>query len=537
MDNLYQNSVVPEFINHSKGGDDLGVYIDSIIVERSVNTPVASAQVIFNPVLETQNSLTQSSTKTINYWLTVFKKNDIISLKINKRHKKHLFLGFIDHIFESVTTNNNSTDRKLVINCSLLLPKLLIKDNIVNAPELSLLKRVQNDPILSKRAKFFGWSRGDELENPPFANKPEVAVKWILENCVATNTTIGNDITAKSFFNTNIKDFNSKSILDFTFLNNEFLFDINLSRYSGNILNYIYSCIDRDFYEVFFDTTSGKDGLAYNKMVLRPKPFSYKELKSDYVDKWTLWEELDVYTINSDIRLNENLGQSDFELRNLFQVYFSKDILGSANGALGKYGYQFPTANFESIKKYGLRDLTVTSRLLNFDGDKVFGKYNEAQTKGEGIAFDDILTTKNGLRDCLIEKRNKIREWYSFPHYQSGQLTVIGGEYDLGKRLFYEDELYADEESGKLYQGVEYYISSIRDIFRYPETYETTFGLTRGAPKDFAAEWIKNNLPNFESINSFEKETQSIPFGLDSIDILNKRRSIFDKLTNVSEIS
>src|SRR5690606_8278755 len=103
-----------------------------------------------------------------------------------------------------------------------------------------------------------------------------------------------------------------------------------------------------------------------------------------------------------DMVINEQLGTSDFELKNLFQVYFNTSIIGSANSHLGKFGYQFPVVNLESVEKFGLRDLVVSSFLLNIDD--VRDSYNKAQKEGTGTTISAETAKKNGLLEYLLKK-------------------------------------------------------------------------------------------------------------------------------------
>jgi len=86
--------------------------------------------------------------------------------------------------------------------------------------------------------------------------KPEEAVKWIIDNCIATNTTLimgvpgsPSAVILRTFFDPKMAD-----TFKFTFLEGEQLWNTILSVFSGPLLSYIYQCIDRDYYEVFFDT-------------------------------------------------------------------------------------------------------------------------------------------------------------------------------------------------------------------------------------------------------------------------------------------
>jgi len=499
------NQITPKAIifNTSFRKTNISKLIQQVRIIKDIERPVHRMTVTLNSSMSGNLKTSITHNKILAHLKSQININSIISLKVDSRSKKHSFLGFIDHIFESTTSSNNTTNRVLVLNCSLLLPKLLLKDNIINSPVLSSHSKIREE--LGDRVKFFKWSRGMTKDGKsPFSGKPEEAVKWILENVPATNTNVGNELFAKSFFDPKKKDLDGKSLLDFKFLNGEFLFSQNLSRYSGPILNYIYQCIDRQFYEVFFDTTTCEDGLAYNKMIIRTKPFSflnYKEgIENSIVSNWSFFDDLKTTEISSEERIFENLGINDYELKNFFTVNFAHSMVGSSSSYLGKFGLQFPIINIDSIKRYGLRDIQMTSFLKN------------------------DLTNESKNLQYLLSKREKAVEWFAYPYYESGQLTIIArDDITIGQILNYKDKLYYDVDNGKTFQGVQYYISGITENFTFGDTHTQTLRLTRGAPKGLAVNWLNENRPSFISTGEIKEdgangiESINKPIGIDNL--------------------
>jgi hypothetical protein len=547
--------IVPEVILYNPGEvstHDMSEFTQGIRIEKNVNTPVSTAIVTLNPARD--GALSNVTTSwTINLLKKWLKLNSIISIKIDNRSKRHNFLGRVDHVYESTTANNNATSRTLVVNCSLLLPKLLVRDNIVNSPFLFFNKKVHD--VLGARTIFFGWMRGTVDGKSPFANIPKEAVKWILDNCPATNADIGlnfnkdvgitpsdtltNPFTPKSFFPGNKKDYNGKPLLDFTFLKGEYLFNPQLAQYSGTILNYIYACLDQAFYELFFDTTTGEDGLPYNTMTIRPKPFSFKnynaQVDMNAVQGWINFEDLEQVTVDSSMRIREDLGINDFELKNFLTVNFVNSLIASSSNYLGKFGLQYPVINLKSINEFGLRNLEVTSTLINFEG--IIKKHN-SQAKDYILETIDHLTqtelygtTGNTPLAYVLAKREKIVEWYAFPYCESGQLTLPGhaGFNALGKRLFYSDREYYDIEKDEISMGVYYYIHSISENFRYGSFYTDTLGLSRGIPENLAANWLNENRPNFISQNSVGKDQEVQP------NMMQKMKDASDVIKTIKE--
>ncbi|MHB8871683.1 MAG: hypothetical protein ACYC5G_04480 [Candidatus Doudnabacteria bacterium] len=490
------------------GYQNISEYISSIRIQNSVDSPVGTMTLVINPSATSSLPTSIIHNAILNEAQRRLKLNSIISAKIDRNNPTHTFLGRIDNIFPRISADGNSTRRELVLNCSMLLPKLLLKDDIINAPLLQELPAVKQ-VLGTDRLQFLGWSRGAKKEGGGnyFAGKPEDAIKFILEKCVATNTTVedsGPGLTAKSFF-----DPSKTEIFKFTFLEGETLFNPSLATYSGSILQYIYECIDPDFYEVFFDTETGSDGMAYNTFTIRPKPFSFSDYVPQHNDSqsyrvvrgWLNFDELDSVTKTSEQRLSEQVGISDFELKNSFSCNFLLSLVASANSYLGHFGIQYPIVNLKSVQKYGWRHKQLISKLINFDLTKA--KYNEKMESRTD--FNDIakeLADENGgwgkELDYQFDKREKGLEWYAYNFFESGMITWIGDEnLKIGKKLIYSDKEYLDPEDEKIYRGVEYYIRSVTHHFEYGRFFKSTTELSRGAPAGVVANWLNKNRGDF----------------------------------------
>jgi hypothetical protein len=493
--------------------EDISEVVSSFRVQNDIKTPVSTASFTINPAISLKGGLGNiTHERIVSEWRKKIKINSVISIRMDK-HSKHLFLGLVDHKSDSVTSDGSATGRTLTVNCSLLLPKMLMRDNIANSPVLSTHEKIKKE--LGSRTDFWGWMRGLTKDGKsPFAGYPEDAVKWILENAPATVAEYDGGFKPKDFFQDGQSktDITGQPFLDFRFLEGEYLFDVNLSRYSGTIYNYIMSCLDEDFYEMFFDTTTGDKGLAYNRMVIRPKPFGFNNYayKNDVFTNWMNFEELEVLDIPRDLILRQELGINDYEMKNMFSVNFVNSLIANATNYLGHFGIQFPVLNLKSIKKYGLRELQLKSQLINLI--KIADKYN-AQVK-EAIDGDKEFPTldkiseseeysgNKSLLDYLIDKRDKAVEWYGFPYFESGQITVIGSDrYRIGKAVYLPEKIYIDEETGAEYKGVYYYLKNVTHLWNYGTRPTASLGLTRGIPKDYAGNWLNENKDNFVGIN------------------------------------
>jgi hypothetical protein len=525
--------------------EDINEVVSSYKITNDVKTPVGTCTLTLDPVMGLNGGIGNYSHEgIISDWEKKIKLNSVISIKTGERH---VFLGLVDHRYRSEISNNSSTGRTLNINCSMLLPKMLMRDNIVNSPVLSTHEKIKN--ALKERTEFWGWMRGMTKDGKtPFAGYPEEAVKWILENAPATTAEYDKGFKPKDFISggKSKTDIDGKPFLDFRFLDGEFLFDVNLSIFSGTIYNYITSCIDEDFYEVFFDTTTGDKGLAYNRMIIRPKPFGSAnyEYKNDVFTNWMNFEELEAIECPREEIMRMDLGVNDFELKNMFTVNFVNSLIGNASSGLGKFGVQFPTVNLKSIKKFGVRELQLKSSIINMVNiaENYNKKVEEAiKNKTELPTLDKITEAEEyknnkSMLDYLLDKRDKAVEWYGFPYFKSGQITVIEDEkYRHGKCLYLPDDIYVDEETGDEYKGVYYYIKSVQRQFHYGQMPTASMNLIRGVPKGFVGKWLNEHRHDFVSIDKRDYMPVELPPKNPDVDY-EEIKTMTGKMTTYEEI-
>lgn len=481
---------------------DLSEFVFSVSVQKSLRQPTHTCNINFTPALS--KNLTMAENSTILFLKKILKPQTIISVKIDRNSKKHTFLGLIDHISEQVSTQNESTRRSLNVNCSLLLPKLLLRDSVVNSPIMMLIDKVTNDEELKERAKFIPYLRGairDEkgniVDNVFYKGDPKKAIEYILDKAPATNTIISyKGYKPKSFFKPEVRGEDGKEIINLNFRSNDRIFGMSLSIYTGNLLGWIASIIDQPFYEFYFDTVTGEDGLAYNSMIIRPKPFSLSNEK-----EWTAFDELETVTKNSNQRLYENIGINDYELKNFFTVTYKHNIAFNSANYLGQTGFMYPALNIESIKKYGLRELSVSSNTLSLIS--LFEKYNKEVDDEKQLEVESLIET-------MPERRDKIVEWFAFPFFASGQITFIGDEeLTIGKRLRYEDYNYFDVESDQVYRGTDFYIDTVTHQFSYPSTFTSAVQVVRGAPEGLVKKWLEKNEPNMKKVDFILRDKEN----------------------------
>ncbi|MBI1931583.1 MAG: hypothetical protein HYS24_03525 [Ignavibacteriales bacterium] len=495
---------------------DLSEFVQSVRITKSVSRPVNSMSIVLNPAVEGNLSTTITHNKVVNHLLKQIGLNSIISAKIDQSAKKHTFLGFVDHVVPTYSVNNNSTQRTITVNVSELLGKALTRDNIINAPQLA------NNPTIREvlgddRVQWFDWMRGyvgGTTHNVFAKGTPEEVIKFILEKTALMNVDIGekDKVSIKSYINPKLLDVDGLPMLRLDFLGGESIYDKGLTTFAGPILQYIQQAIDLAWYELFFDTTTGKNGLPYASMIVRPKPFCYKNyqspVQSNVLSGWKYFEDLPAVEINQEDKILDTCGQSDYELKNTFRVNFAQSLVASANTRLSKFGLSYPITNLESVKKFGMRELTVTSNMINFAG--IATNWNNAVENKEIPNFNKLT---NSELQFILEKREKIVEFHGFPYFNSGQMRLVGNEnIRHGSKLIDKDGYYYDVENKTSIKGIEYYVDTIAHNYHAGSFFTTDVSLQRGAPRNFVGDWFNKNRTNFIGIDSVatgEKEISS----------------------------
>jgi len=341
-------------------------------------------------------------------------------------------------------------------------------------------------------------------------------------------------------------DYNEKPMIDFKFLEGEYLFGEKLSTFSGPVMGYINECLDKEFYECFFDTTTGKNGLPYNTMTIRTKPYSHKDLEgNNFFKNWTYWEDIPTVDIRDENILQREIGKSDYELKNFFRVNYRKVLLAQS---LGRFGLNFPTYNINSIKKYGLRALDVDSTIL-IDTQRIIDHHNEliAEGKAEYLAAlmqGDInaLTSTgpaprgDGLIAGLLGKRNKIKEWFGFPYYESGFLrTSYNEEVTIGRRINLPEYNYYFPLEDKYYKGIKLYVTDVFHNFQWGVLAETKASVTTGQADGVVKKFFDHPDNQF-TISQAETKAYKLPVKSDPVEFFEGLKDVNTKMLTITEI-
>ena len=274
-----QRSIVPEVLITNPNPEnfqdiqfDISEYCMGIDTFNGVDIGLGRAKIYFATGIGKAGIFISNDT-FINYLKKKILPFSIISVKIDRTSPKPDFVGIVNKRYESITTETNQTSRALVVDASLVLPYLLMKDS------LPLAAILQNNELVTKvlgevRTQFFSFQRGSTEKKYPFSGKPEDAIHWIIKNSPSTNianqslkSLVSNleKVKAVLYKDANGKYITGNPMLNLQMLKNEFLFDLSLSVFQGNVYDYMMKAVDKSFYEVFFTSELGEDSNFYNQ--------------------------------------------------------------------------------------------------------------------------------------------------------------------------------------------------------------------------------------------------------------------------------
>lgn len=503
-------SIKPEILVYSTDGTpfDVSDYFINGTIENSIESEIGTASLQFAPVIS--NGLNIGIHQVINFLKKKLKIYSAISIKVDKNADEYDFFGVINHIAESISTDTGSTGRMLTVNCTLALPAMLTRDTLPNAPILQSNDKIK-EAYGEARANFFTWLR-DTKGEAFFKSNIKDTILWILENTPAVTEFkkfIDFDSNSYNFIGKLFDYVTNKSVLEIETLSNDLLFDPNLSTYTGTILDYVKACIDPDFYELYFETATagtGSQKFPTNKLVIRTKPYTQKKADegTEYANyNWQYWEDLPTIIFDSSYKVSEDLGVNDFDVKNYFYTAHRVSLLLDINTSSGLIGAAFPVIDIPSTKKYGFREMMTETRLIDSTTMGIIYQDGKLEPINEKTQLPD------DFRNGLMKKRDRIVEWYNYPRFESGQITVIGNSiYKVGRKLKYIDRQFYDEFTDKIYTGMEYYITGVSRQFSIGGEDRSTLRLVRGIPieKDFLYNWNKANEKNLFKVEIAKDE-------------------------------
>lgn len=512
METRSQNAKV-RVINKTIEGSPfvLDSFVSDFTTAKDIDTPAGSFSITLVPRTSPDNPI--SKVHTIPFWLKTIKKNDLISIGIDKEGS--IMFGRIDAI--SRTTSNSPTGyAKAVRIVGRDWTSLLLDDDIVYAPELALSKKAV-EVLGEQRATFLGILRGfteGENGNIFYNRKVLEAIVWVMLNMPSIHLNViyadYNTEGVPSGFKTDkigkLFEFQLQQYVPDT------LFDPNLTQYSGKVWNYIMQCIDPLFYEAYFDSVILNDSYKPT-IIIRPKPWSKSTepnmeiLTTDlrgfdftqqtkgvsvptlarFETEYSFWDERGAdYVIEGKDVYDEDDITHTADIINFVTMHPTRDVL--ANTPLARYGYLYPLMDTYSVKKWGIRKFTGNTNLFQKeDGKEITVEDQRAKDLELKEGLNYILY---GISINYQKRRDILYYWNRLnEHYLSGHKTVRGNEhYRLGMKYFFPD---TTDFEGR--HGVEYYCKSIQHNYKKHATtvsFLSTLGLIRGINKESELEYV-----------------------------------------------
>jgi hypothetical protein len=251
---------------------DLSRYINEIETYSSLKNAASSFTVRIS--FAANNDYVTQYNLMMQYYKLIASQ-DIVNIGIQR---PGLMLGLVDKVRKTKEISGNSYNRGLMIS-GRCFGKLLITDSVEFSPQIAGNKRA-TELFGEERLQILGTMfRGFDGKKSQFIfNNPVCAILYILKNIPAIHIDIPyTDITNDgNTDNASITKIGKYFVCDLKSWLGDQVVDTVLSQYSGQIWNYMESCIDKNFYEMFIDTipVNVPSGTEYRPcLFVRPKPY------------------------------------------------------------------------------------------------------------------------------------------------------------------------------------------------------------------------------------------------------------------------
>lgn len=398
-----------------------------------------------------------------------------------------LFLGLVSSCKRTINRSGSGegSSSVVVITGQDLVGKALTRDNII----LSLLSETAdaaffahckavfgpNHPLLVQMQSQFGPTGGPGAPDRGSAywssRTIAEAVQWIVSSVPALVIPM-----LRQFGGTgHIGDYLTVDLV--AGWNDGRLWTESPQTFSGNLLGFIRSAIDQDFYEVFTTSVPNQTDLPSAVLVVRPKPYDDPILRFAPVldDPGIAWPALktridgktDHIVRNSDIHVEdvEFADDSTFAWYTCSAVY---DLLG--NSEQDSQGLRWPLIDTYAATSFGATAYQAQSTLIS-DPDE--------QVEGDPASTADITKRVFGLRNRLFNW-HRLNAWFL-----NGSVTMAGRpKIRVGDPVRFVDWQaplgQPDINLGKDIGGIRAYIVSVNHQWELGGTYTTTIQFTRG---------------------------------------------------------
>lgn len=384
--------------------------------------------------------------------------------------------------------------------------KLLVQDSVIQATlttdhQAKFEAKVKqslgaNHPILRTLPGLWGPEQ-DQRNGEGIALFTGVGVQevvdWFLKNAPSVKIpllrdAIGGTGHLSEFINTDLV----------TTWNDDRIFNDQLHTYEGGLWDFLYSVLDKDFYEIRIDSKPTEGALPDLYLVIRPKPYDEPMLEVLPVRESTGngWQDLRTFIgrggwhdINEELVFQEQLGHSDADAYSYYSLTADNELVG--NSQAEAMGLRYPVIDMAAAKRFGLRAYKARLTLLagNFEklaaGDK---------------SYDGEISLE------VREYRNRLLNWYRLnPYFENGSISIFGGDhYRCGDRvrLSWVTPAYGNEK------GMMYYCNSVAHQWQFGQHFTTSLGLSRGHNRGMV-EAIQQDIADQAPLNNFHDLAES----------------------------
>jgi len=295
----------------------------------------------------------------------VLSPGDLVSIGFEKVHGT--MLGRISRVEKSKTSVGGKLTKSLNISGQ-CIGNDLVQDNFRNIPSKNgtdVLELSENQQASTKELEKFEKITFSEFIQNALKRLPSLNIEL---NLMGTPTTLGELIKIQSTI---------------PVLKGDEVLNPKPNNSNGNFTEYIWNAIDKEYYEMFWDTTCNESGNPFVKLIIRPKPLDRQnDIMFDPVDeiekplinlssyqneKSFVWENLrlrnnpeqEYHTITEDQIFEIQLGVSSDKVYTAYTVKARQN--SSDENQDNVIGSQSPILNVGLQKQFGYRELMIPS--------------------------------------------------------------------------------------------------------------------------------------------------------------------------------
>lgn len=356
-----------------------------------------------------------------------------------------IMLGLVDSVTEHKVRSGPQLSYALAIHVSQIVGKALLRDNVLLSlleeeaaqPFFDHVEKVigRDHPVLASLRSSLGPTAGAN-DNPDdkgvalFAGKTvDEVITWAVERIP---TMVFPMLAHAAGGSGKIGEYldTSRSV---TTWNDQRIYSEEPANFNGNLLGFMRTVVEPDFYEVWTSTIPNGTDLPTVTLVVRPKPFDdpaaevapvAEEPGIRWQDLRTLVNELPHHEIPGDLIHEMSADMSDADAFGFYCVSSAHELMG--NDQQAAEGLRFPLLDTYTLTVFGSQAMEPRLQLLSPSWEeKVAGTVDYA----------------DAIPSAAREFRNRLFNWYRLnPFFQSGVAVVDGNDnYRPGDKLWFPD--------------------------------------------------------------------------------------------------